>query len=117
MNSFWIMFVAMSIIVYVVDLSGFIDDLRRAHIPYVRGNKWGTRSLSDPVYDKPFFCARCLTFWLGVGLSAIYLDWSLFFYGCLFSWLAPYISIIATIMQDLIAFLRDQTDKFLQNHE
>lgn len=88
----------MAVIVYIIDLSGFIEWFR----PRI---KWGRFNLSDEKYNKPFFCSRCLTFWAGGALALIEWSFKPFLWGCLFSWYSYYFSLKINIIQDLIVYL------------
>lgn len=52
------------IIVLVVDVSGFADDLRRAIA------RWLNTS-PERIATKPLFCSKCLTVWLGLAYALI----------------------------------------------
>lgn len=115
------MFLVMAIIVYCIDISGFVLIFRSAvkiplYRPYREINiyydKECTRrvkheyvKLTDQRFDKPFFCSQCITFWIGVLLAIINLSWYWLLYGCLFSWLSTYFAMFITVLQDLFIYL------------
>lgn len=101
------MFLIMLVTVYVIDISGFTEWLRSIV-------KVGRLDLSSPKFDRPFFCPRCLTFWAGVGLAIFQSDWTQFLYGCLYSWAAPYFSMIICIFQDILISLLSKIEKFIK---
>ncbi len=92
-----LMLVIMLTAIYIVDLSGFVENLRGS----VRF-KW--LDLSHPRWDKPLFCPRCLTFWAGVVLSIGLREWTCFVWGVVFSWAAPYLSAFIDLTQELFIY-------------
>lgn len=120
------MLIIMAALVYCMDVSGFVQSFRERfkipvrlyRLPFAPYEKTCSRHtfrmpLSDPFFDKPFFCSRCLTFWAGAALAVCHLSWSWLLFGCLFSWFAPYFHMIIIAIQDVFVFLFDRITKHL----
>lgn len=92
------MFIIMAVVVYCIDISGFVEWFRERFT-------WRGTPLTDEQFDRPFFCSRCITFWAGLTLTVIYLDWAFLLWGCLLSWFAPYFCMLITALQDVFTYL------------
>lgn len=90
----------MAVVVYCIDISGFVEWFRERFT-------WRGTPLTDERFDKPFFCSRCITFWAGLTLAVIHMDWAFLLWGSLFSWLAPYFQMLVITAQDAIIYLHE----------
>ena len=95
------LFILTCIIVFIVDLSGFVDEMvKRLYNKYIKVGDYHT--LIPKL--KPLTCSLCLTFWVGL----IYLIETSQFtilmigYVCLLAFLAPIIGDIFILLKDIL---------------
>lgn len=90
-------------IVLVVDVSGFGQDVKWAIA------RWLNTSV-DRIHEKPFFCSKCLTTWIGLGYATIVgeLSLSVIIYTLLLGVATP---IIDNIISLTIEAIRTALDK------
>lgn len=91
------------ILVFIIDLSGFVDNI----------SKWIWKKLYPKVkytdwrIPKPFSCSLCATFWSGLaylGITGTF-SWLMFLYVCLLSFLTPVIANILIAIKDGLIWL------------
>ena len=100
MNAATTMFLIMAVFSYCISISGFVEPLRR--LLKIEGEKW----------DKPLFCPRCYTFWIGLVAYLISGNVGYFLWGIVFSWLADFFPLVISIIEDFIIYLHNTlTDK------
>lgn len=90
-------------IVLVVDVSGFGQDMRKALA------RWLNTS-PERIIDKPFFCSKCLTVWIGLAYAIIIGELTLPILLYILT-LAVMTNNIATIIQITIEAVRGLLDK------
>lgn len=92
------------IIVFIIDLSGFIDSLKRG-LSYLLTKG---RIIKSDYSLKPFDCSLCMTFWCGIVYFLIIGKLSLLsiMYVSLCSFFTP-------VIKDILYFLRDSFIKIL----
>lgn len=87
------------ILVYIIELSGFIDQMKYKIYRMINGKiKYNYYTI------KPFDCAICMIFWIS-GIYLLTTDLSLLevlFYSSLNSWLSIFIKKILLIIQKII---------------
>lgn len=95
------LFILTCIIVFIVDLSGFVDEMvKRLYNKYIKVGDYHT--LIPKL--KPLTCSLCLTFWVGL----IYLIETSQFtilmigYVCLLAFLSPIIGDIFILLKDIL---------------
>lgn len=94
------LFILTCIIVFIIDLSGIIEELER-----ILG-KWLKAKIIIP---KPFSCSLCLTWWIGL----LYL----LVYGCFTIDYIAYVALLSFLTQiiyNVIILLRDMINKAIQ---
>lgn len=83
------------IIVYVLDISGFVDDgIQPFFVKYFHGK----------LKTKPFLCSRCQSLWIGLAYIAIMGKFTLAYIGfcMLLSFLAPVTMLMLTGIYDFL---------------
>lgn len=98
-----LLFIAI-VIVYTIDLSGFVDEMvKRLHHKYIKVGDYHT--LIPKL--KPLSCATCLNFWVGT----IYLlitgtfTFPMLAYVCMLSFLSTTIGDFLTLLKDALSKL------------
>lgn len=90
------------IIVYIIDISGAIEDLVE---PILR--KWFKNPMAK--LKKPWSCSRCMTFWLG--LLYLIVTWNITFpyiaYVCLLSMVTPFFNNLLCLVLETLNKLTD----------
>ena len=95
------LFILTCIIVFVVDLSGFVDEMvKRLYYKYIKVGDYHT--LIPRL--KPLTCSLCLTFWVGLIYLLITSQFTIMMIGyvCLLSFLTPIIGDILVMIKDVI---------------
>lgn len=95
------LFILTCIIVFVVDLSGFVDEMvKRLYYKYIKVGDYHT--LIPKL--KPLTCSLCLTFWAGIIYLLITSQFSILMLGyvCLLAFLSPIIGDILVLLKDVI---------------
>lgn len=95
------LFILTCIIVFVVDLSGFVDEMvKRLYYKYIKVGDYHT--LIPKL--KPLTCSLCLSFWVGIIYLLITSQFNLLMIGyvCLLAFLSPVIGDILVMIKDLI---------------
>lgn len=95
------LFILTCIIVFVVDLSGFVDEMvKRLYYKYIKVGDYHT--LIPKL--KPLTCSLCLTFWVGLIYLLITSQFSILMLGyvCLLAFLSPIIGDILVLLKDVI---------------
>lgn len=87
--------IVQAIIVFIIDLSGAVEDMVEPFLAKV---------FKQPSVrlKKPFSCSLCTTFWLGLLYIAIYGHFTLPYiaYVCLLAWMTP-------VTKDILILLRE----------
>ena len=110
MNTVWILILIQTMVVFVLDLSGFVEDGIQ---PFFR--KW----LGGNLKTKPFLCSLCMTHHISLlyiivtGQFSIYL-WALI---CLLAWLTPITKNILITVKDILGKALDQIAIYLHLNE
>lgn len=108
----WIELLLLTIIVcFVVDISGFIDTIKKLIWRWVFNDK---REYTE-FRLKPLDCSLCMTFWVGLIWISIF-DFTLlnFVYVCLFATLSEQISNFIIIIKQLVQCIQDTIVLWLQ---
>ena len=95
------LFLLTCIIVFVVDLSGFVDEMvKRLYNKYIKVGDYHT--LIPKL--KPFTCSLCLSFWVGLIYLLITRQFTILMIGyvCLLAFLSPIIGDILVMIKDVI---------------
>lgn len=95
------LFILTCIIVFVIDLSGFVDEMvKRLYYKYIKVGDYHT--LIPKL--KPLTCSLCLSFWAGIIYLLITSQFSILMLGyvCLLSFLTPIIGDILIMIKDVI---------------
>ena len=95
------LFILTCIIVFVVDLSGFVDEMvKRLYYKYIKVGDYHT--LIPKL--KPLTCSLCLTFWAGIIYLLITSQFTILMLGyvCLLAFLSPIIGDILVMIKDVI---------------
>ena len=95
------LFLLTCIIVFVVDLSGFVDEMvKRLYYKYIKVGDYHT--LIPKL--KPLTCSLCLSFWAGLIYLLITSQFNLLMIGyvCLLSFLTPIIGDILIMIKDVL---------------
>lgn len=91
------------VIVFIIDLSGFINELKQAL------SKWLTKGkmISNSYRIKPFDCSLCMTFWSGmIYLLAVHsFNLPMILLVCILAFLTPVISDILFLIKDMLTKL------------
>lgn len=91
------------ILVFIIDISGFVDEMKRLVWKWVFGNKKEYRDFDL----KPFTCSLCATWWAGIlYLCFTGFSWEMVAYVALLSYLTP-------IMKDMMIFVKDLMIKII----
>ena len=95
------LFILTCIIVFIIDLSGFVDEMvKRVYYKYIKVGDYHT--LIPKL--KPFSCASCLNFWVGTIyiLATGTFTMPLFAYVCMLSFFSTTIGDILVMIKDVI---------------
>ena len=95
------LFILTCIIVFVIDLSGFVDEMvKRLYYKYIKVGDY--HSLIPKL--KPLTCSLCLSFWVGLIYLLITSQFTIMMIGyvCLLSFLTPIIGDILVMIKDVI---------------
>lgn len=98
------------IIVFIVDVSGFIDNAKQNIFRWIHGNKIGYREFTI----KPFDCSLCLTWWAGL----IYLFYTgnleifTIFILVIIVWATPIIKQLFIALRDIAGVLVNKLTDF-----
>lgn len=95
------LFLLTCIIVFIIDLSGFVDEMvKRLYYKYIKVGDYHT--LIPKL--KPLTCSLCLSFWAGIIYLLITSQFSILMLGyvCLLSFLTPIIGDILIMIKDVI---------------
>lgn len=95
------LFLLTCIIVFVVDLSGFVDEMvKRLYYKYIKVGDYHT--LIPKL--KPLTCSLCLSFWAGIIYLLITSQFTVLMIGyvCLLSFLSPIIGDILVMIKDVL---------------
>ena len=95
------LFLLTCIIVFVIDLSGFVDEMvKRLYYKYIKVGDYHT--LIPKL--KPFTCSLCLSFWAGLIYLLITSQFNILMIGyvCLLAFLSPIIGDILVMIKDVI---------------
>ena len=95
-----LLLIAVSII-YMIDLSGFVDEMvKRVYYKYIKVGDYHT--LIPKL--KPFTCATCLSFWVGLIYLLITSQFTILMIGyvCLLAFLSPIIGDILVMIKDVL---------------
>ena len=95
------LFLLTCIIVFVVDLSGFVDEMvKRLYYKYIKVGDYHT--LIPKL--KPLTCSLCLSFWVGLIYLLITSQFTILMIGyvCLLSFLSPVIGDILVMIKDVL---------------
>lgn len=95
------LFILTCIIVFVVDLSGFVDEMvKRLYYKYIKVGDYHT--LIPKL--KPLTCSLCLSFWVGLFYLLITSQFTILMIGyvCLLAFLSPIIGDILVMIKDAI---------------
>lgn len=95
------LFLLTCIIVFIIDLSGFVDEMvKRLYYKYIKVGDYHT--LIPKL--KPLTCSLCLSFWVGLIYLLITSQFSILMIGyvCLLSFLTPIIGDILIMIKDVI---------------
>lgn len=90
------------IIVYIIDISGAIEDL----VEPLLGKIFKKTKVK---LKKPWSCSRCMTFWLGLFYILIMSHFTLpyIFYVCMLSMLTPFFNNVLTLLLEALIKLTD----------
>ena len=91
------------IIVYIIDCSGFIDELKLFISSHLTRGKIKTTNFDL----KPFTCSLCLTFWVGIGYLLFTSQFTIInlLIICMLSFLTPVVKDLLFIMRDGLTYL------------
>ena len=95
------LFILTCIIVFVIDLSGFVDEMvKRLYNKYIKVGDYHT--LIPKL--KPLTCSLCLTFWVGLIYLLITSQFTITMIGyvCLLAFLTPIIGDILVMIKDVL---------------
>lgn len=95
------LFILTCIIVFIIDLSGFIDEMvKRLYYKYIKVGDYHT--LIPKL--KPLTCSLCLSFWAGIIYLLITSQFTVLMVGyvCLLSFLTPIIGDILIMIKDVL---------------
>ena len=95
------LFILTCIIVFIIDLSGFVDEMvKRLYNKYIKVGDYHT--LMPKL--KPLTCATCLNFWVGTIyiLATGTFTMPLFAYVCMLSFFSTTIGDILVMIKDVI---------------
>ena len=95
------LFILTCIIVFIIDLSGFVDEMvKRVYYKYIKVGDYHT--LIPKL--KPLTCASCLNFWVGTIyiLATGTFTMPLFAYVCMLSFFSTTIGDILVMIKDVI---------------
>ena len=95
------LFILTCIIVFIVDLSGFVDEMvKRLYNKYIKVGDYHT--LIPKL--KPLTCSLCLTFWVGLIylIETSQLTILMIGYVCLLAFLSPIIGDIFILLKDIL---------------
>lgn len=101
------LFLITIIIVYIIDLSGFIEELEKIL------SKWLNIKAQIP---KPISCSLCMTWWTGLIYLIIFHKFTLIWICCvaLLSFLTPFFYNALLLIRDILNTLIDKLYKFLR---
>lgn len=95
------LFLLTCIIVFIIDLSGFVDEMvKRLYYKYIKVGDYHT--LIPKL--KPLTCSLCLSFWAGIIYLLITSQFTILMIGyvCLLSFLTPIIGDILIMIKDVL---------------
>lgn len=95
------LFILTCIIVFIIDLSGFVDEMvKRLYYKYIKVGDYHT--LIPKL--KPLTCSLCLSFWAGLIYLLITSQFTITMIGyvCLLAFLTPVIGDILVMIKDVI---------------
>ena len=95
------LFVITCIIVFIIDISGFVDEIvKRIYDKYIKVGDYHT--LLPKL--KPFTCSLCSTFWIGLIYLLITSQFNIIMIGyvCLLAFLTPIIGDIFIMVKDAL---------------
>ena len=95
------LFLLTCIIVFIIDLSGFVDEMvKRLYYKYIKVGDYHT--LIPKL--KPLTCSLCLSFWAGIIYLLITSQFTILMIGyvCLLSFLSPIIGDILIMIKDVL---------------
>lgn len=100
------------ILIYIIDLSGFVPYIKRALLRFLG------KPLNTPLSLKPFDCVFCMNFWVGLVLSFIYSHSFIIWLGNMvyvltLSFFSPVLKDGIVLIQDLLTKLMDKVYKKL----
>lgn len=95
------LFLLTCIIVFVIDLSGFVDEMvKRLYYKYIKVGDYHT--LIPKL--KPLTCSLCLSFWAGIIYLIITSQFTVLMVGyvCLLAFLTPIIGDVLVMIKDVL---------------
>lgn len=95
------LFLLTCIIVFVIDLSGFVDEMvKRLYYKYIKVGDYHT--LIPKL--KPLSCSLCMSFWVGLIYLLITSQFTMIMIGyvCLLAFLSPIIGDIFILLKDIL---------------
>ena len=95
------LFILTCIIVFIIDLSGFVDEMvNRLYYKYIKVGDYHT--LIPKL--KPLTCSLCLTVWAGIIYLLITSQFTILMLGyvCLLAFLTPIIGDILVMIKDVL---------------
>lgn len=90
------------IIVYIIDISGAIEDLVEPLLAKLFHK-------SKVRLKKPWSCSKCMTFWIGLIYLLITMSFTIpyIFYVCMLSMLTPFFNNVLTLLLEALIKLTD----------
>lgn len=90
------------IIVYIIDISGAIEDLVEPLLAKLFHK-------SKVRLKKPWSCSKCMTFWIGLIYLLITMNFTIpyIFYVCMLSMLTPFFNNVLTLLLEALIKLTD----------
>lgn len=90
------------IIVYIIDISGAIEDLAEPLLAKLFHK-------SKVRLKKPWSCSKCMTFWIGLIYLLITMNFTIpyIFYVCMLSMLTPFFNNVLTLLLEALIKLTD----------
>ena len=90
------------IIVYIIDISGAIEDLVEPLLAKLFHK-------SKVRLKKPWSCSKCMTFWIGLIYLLINMNFTIpyIFYVCMLSMLTPFFNNVLTLLLEALIKLTD----------